>query len=236
VFPFNLQPKHEEGNLMKKLIIILTILALGGTSAYAMDMSKHIGFSAWAGGIMPINGNVSADEKLSDVVGMYGFPAVEIKYVIMDKASVGVNFGYGYMPIKDDKKPEELKDLTPALNMPYVSLNGTFNFGPMMKSENNKLNPFITAGAGMYMWYFSENQRTNKQKTAKGEEWKASSLGINFGGGVEYFVKEKLSVFGRLNYHMVMMKDEEKFGPDFGNQGFLTFGAGVSYYLFTGSK
>jgi opacity protein-like surface antigen len=119
--------------------------------------------------------------------------------------------------------------------MPFVSLNGTFNFGPMMKAEGNKLNPFATAGVGMYMWYFSENQRTNKQKVGE-EEFKASSLGINFGAGVEYFVKEKLSVFGRLNYHMVMMKDKDKFGEDFANQGFLTFGAGVTYYLFTGSK
>ena len=221
---------------MKKVVLILMVLAFCGTTAYAMDMSKHIGFSAWAGGIMPINGNVSADEKLSDVVGMYGFPAAEIKYVIMDKVAVGANLGYMYMPIKDDKKPEGLKDLTPALNMPFVSLNGTFNFGPMMKAEGNKLNPFATAGVGMYMWYFSENQRTNKLKTAKGEDFKASSLGINFGAGAEYFVREKISVFGRLNYHFVMMKNKDKFGEDFANQGFLTFGVGATYYLPTKSK
>jgi opacity protein-like surface antigen len=219
---------------MKKLIIILAILILCGTSAYAMDMSKHIGFGAWAGGIMPVNGNFSSQDKMSDFVGMYGFPAVEIKYVVMDKAAVGVNFGYGYMPIKDDKKKEMdgFEDLTPALNMPYVALNGTFNFGPMMKAEGNKLNPFLTAGAGMYMWYFSVNERTDKLPAFKeGEEFKASSLGINVGGGVEYFAMEKLAVFGRFNYHFVMMKDEDKFGSDFGNQGFLMFGAGVTYYL-----
>jgi opacity protein-like surface antigen len=216
---------------MKKLIIVFTIVAFCGSTAYAMDMSKHIGFGAWAGGIMPINGKVNAEDKLSKFVGMYAFPAAEIKYVIMDKAAVGVNFGYGYMPLKDDKKPPELKDQTPALNMPYVALNGTFNFGPMMKAEGNKLNPFATAGVGMYMWYFSENERTNKQKTAKGEDFKASSLGINFGAGVEYFAMEKLAVFGRLNYHMVMMKNKDKFGEDFGNQGFLTFGVGVTYYF-----
>jgi opacity protein-like surface antigen len=221
---------------MKKLIIILAIVAFCGSTAYAMDMSKHIGFGAWAGGIMPVNGKVNANDKLSDWVGMYGFPAVEIKYVVMDKVAVGANLGYMYMPMKDDKKPEGLKDLTPALNMPFVSLNGTFNFGPMMKAEDNKLNPFITAGVGMYMWYFSENQRTNKLKTANGEDFKASSLGINAGAGAEYFVREKISIFGRVNYHFVMMKDKDKFGEDFANQGFLTFGAGVSYYLFTGSE
>lgn len=163
---------------MRKLIIILAIVAFCGSTAYAMDMSKHIGFGVWAGGILPINGNVSADEKLSDVVGMYGFPAAEIKYVIMDKVAVGANLGYMYMPMKDDKKPEGLKDMTPALNMPFVSLNGTYNFGPMMKSENNKLNPFVTAGAGMYMWYFSENQRTNKLKTAKEKTLKHPAWGL----------------------------------------------------------
>jgi hypothetical protein len=223
---------------MKKLIIILTILAFGGTTAYAMDMSKHIGFGAWAGGVMPVNGKVNANDKMSDVVGMYAFPAVEIKYIIMDKVAAGLNLGYMYMPMKDDKKPTGMKDQTPALNMPFVSLNGTFNFGPMMKAEGNKLNPFATAGVGMYMWYFSENERTNKlpapcDTTA---EFKASSLGINFGAGAEYFVREKISVFGRLNYHFVMMKNKNKFGEDFANQGFLTFGAGATYYLFTGKK
>jgi len=220
---------------MKKLIIVLTIVAFCGSTAYAMDMSKHIGFGAWAGGVMPVNGKVNANDKMSDWVGMYGFPAVEIKYIIMDKVAAGLNLGYMYMPMKDEKKPPYLKDLTPALNMPFVSLNGTFNFGPMMKAENNKLNPFATAGVGMYMWYFSENQRTNKQKVGE-EEFKASSLGINFGAGAEYFVREKISVFGRLNYHYVMMKNKDKFGEDFANQGFLTFGAGATYYLFTGKK
>lgn len=223
---------------MKKLIIIFTIVALCGSTAYAMDMSKHIGFGAWAGGIMPINGKVSSEDKMSDYVGMYAFPAAEIKYVVIDKAAVALNFGYGYMPLKDDKKPEDLKDQTPALNMPYVALNGTFNFGPMIKAEGNKLNPFATAGVGMYMWYFSKNERTDKlpAPAKPEEEFKASSLGINFGAGVEYFAMEKLSVFGRLNYHYVMMKNKDKFGEDFANQGFLTFGAGVTYYLFTGKK
>jgi len=220
---------------MKKLIVILTILVFGGTTAYAMDMSNHIGVGAWAGGNMPLHGNASEDDKLGDVVGFFAFPAVELKYVVMDKAAVAVNFGYGYMPIKDDKKPEGLEDLTPALNLPYVTLNGTFNFGPMMQAEDNKLNPFLTAGAGMYMWYFSGNERSEKLyvvgKSGEEEEFKATSLGINVGGGVEYFAMENLAVFGRLNYHMVMMKDEDKFGEDFGNQGFLMFGAGVTYYF-----
>jgi opacity protein-like surface antigen len=228
---------------MKKLIIILAILAFSGVTANAMDMSKHIGFGAWAGGVMPVNGKVNANDKLSDWVGMYGFPAVEIKYIIMDKVAAGLNLGYIYMPIKDDWKKKNLsglEDLTPALNMPFVSLNGTFNFGPMMKAEGNKLNPFATAGVGMYMWYFSKNERTDKLSApCDGDttaEFKASSLGINVGAGVEYFVREKISVFGRLNYHFVMMKNKDKFGEDFANQGFLTFGAGATYYLFTGKK
>ena len=225
---------------MKKLIIILTILAFGGTTAYAMDMSKHIGFGAWAGGNMPLNGSYSSDLNLSDAVGFYPFPAVEVKYVVMDKVSIAGNFGYGYMPIKDEKKGEiwpywenRLADLTPALNMPYFSLNGVFNFGPMMKAEDNKLNPFLTAGAGIYMWYFSVNERTDKlpHPSNLSEDHKGTSLGINVGGGVEYFAMEMLAVFGRLNYHYVMMKDEDKFGKDFGNQGFLMFGVGVTYYL-----
>ena len=223
---------------MKKVLVILLVSVFATSAAYGMDMSNHVGFSGWAGGIMPMNGSYDATCNLSDKVGFYGFPAVEIKYVIIDKVAVGINGGYGYMPIKDEKKPDGYEDLTPALNMPYVALNGTFNFGPMIKAEDNKLNPFATAGVGMYMWYFSRNERTDKLASPykPEEEFKGSSLGINVGGGVEYFATEKLAVFGRLNYHFVMMKDEDKFGADFDNQEFLTFGAGVTYYLFTGGE
>jgi len=222
---------------MKKVFAVLMIVAFAGTSAYAMDMSKHIGFGAWGGGNMPLHGGVSAEENLSDWAGLFGFPAVELKYLVMDKVAVGINAGYGYMPIKDEKKEGwgVSEDLTPALNLPYVSLNGTFNFGPMMTAEENKLNPFATAGVGMYMWYFSVNERTDKL-SAGDEEFKASSLGINVGGGVEYFAMEKLAVFGRVNYHYVMMKDEDKFGEDFSNQGFLMFGVGATYYLPIGGE
>jgi hypothetical protein len=34
----------------------------------------------------------------------------------------------------------------------------------------------------------------------------------------------------------LIIKDKKKFGEDFGNQGFLTFGAGVTLYLFTGKQ
>ena len=221
---------------MKKVFAVLMIVAFAGSTAYAMDMSKHIGFGVWGGGNMPLHGNYDSTYALSDQVGFYGFPAVEVKYVVMDKFSLAASYGYGYMPMKDDKKPSGTlwEDMTPALNLPFVTLNGTFNFGPMMKAEDNKLNPFATAGVGMYMWYFSVNERTDKMSAMGGEEFKASSLGINVGGGVEYFAMEKLAIVGRVNYHYVMMKDEDKFGPDFGNQGFLMFGAGVTYYLFAG--
>ncbi len=220
---------------MKKLIVFLAILAFCGGTAYGLDMSNHVGIGAWAGGNMSLHGSVSQDDNLSDWIGLFAFPALEIKYVVMDRVAVGINGGYGYMPIKDEKKKEinGFEDLTPALNMPFVTLNGTFNFGPMMQAEDNKLNPFVTGGVGMYMWYFSKNERSEKMPAPEkpDEEFKASSLGINVGGGVEYFAMEKLAIFGRLNYHMVMMKDEDKFGEDFGNQGFLMFGAGVTYYF-----
>lgn len=228
---------------MKKLCFFLAVSVFAAGAAYGMDMSNHVGFGAWGGGIMPLNGSFNADNNISDMVGFFGFPAMEIKYVVMDRVAVGINGGYGYMPLKDEKKPLGLEDATPAFNIPYVTVNGTFNFGPMMKAEDNKLNPFITAGPGVYFWYFSRNERTDKLFAGEvltggtpEEEIKATSFGFNAGGGVEYFAAEKVAVFGRVNYHMLMTKDEDKFGEDFGNHGFLTFGAGVTYYLFAGSE
>jgi hypothetical protein len=235
--------RERRGKEMKKLGIFLACFMLAASGAYGMDMSNHVGFGVWGGGIMPLNGGINADKNLSDVVGFFGFPALEIKYVVMDKVAVGINGGYGYMPLKDEEKPSGYEDITPAFNVPYMTVNGTFNFGPMMKAEDNKLNPFLTAGAGMYMWFFARNERTDKiyageliPGTSADEELKGTSLGINFGGGVEYLAAEKLAVFGRVNYHMVMTKDEDKFGDDFGNHGFLTFGVGVTYYLLAGGE
>jgi hypothetical protein len=224
---------------VRKVAVVIFCTLLAGGSAYGMDMSKHIGFSVWGGGFMPVSGKYNSEDKLSDWFGLYGFPAAELKYLIIDKVALGVNAGYGYSPIIEGKKKElgaEFKDLTPALNMTLVSLNGTFNFGPMIKSTNNLLNPFVTIGVGTYSWYFAKNERTDKLPAPADttQQFKATSWGVNFGGGAEYFVTAKFAAFARLNYHLVMMKDEKKFGEDFGNQGFLTFGAGVTLYLFTG--
>jgi hypothetical protein len=227
---------------VKKVFSVLVLSIFVSSFAYGgMDMSKHIGFSLWGGGVTSVSGNYDANNKLSDVVRMYGFPAGEIKYVIIDKMALGINGGYIYQPFKDEKTREfypEQKDITPALNMTFISLNGTFNFGPLMKSENNMFNPFATLGVGMYSWYFAQNERTDKLHAPADstQDFKASSLGINFGAGAEYFATRKFSVFGRINYHLVMMKDEKKFGKDFGSHGFLAFGAGVTLYLFTGKQ
>lgn len=186
-----------------------------------------------------MGGSYNAKNTLSDMVKVYGFPAGELKYIIIDKVALGVNAGYIYQPFKKEKKPENItEDVTPALNMPFVSLNGTFNFGPFFKNEENKLNPFVTVGGGMYSWYFARNERTNRLPAPADitKQFKASSFGLNFGGGAEYFVTSKLSVFGRVNYHIVMTKDEKKFGSDFGNQGFLTFGAGLTLHLSIAGK
>ena len=226
---------------MRKVAVVLVGMLLVAGSAYGMDMSKHIGFSIWGGGFMPTSGKYNSEDQLAEWFGLYGFPAAELKYFLVDKVAVGVNVGYGYSPIKEGKKKElgaELKDQTPALNIPFVSLNGTFNFGPMIKSPNNLLNPFVTVGVGSYSWYFAKNERTKKLPAPADstQQFKATSWGMNFGGGVEYFVSSKFSAFARFGYHLVMMKDEKKFGEDFGNQGFLTFGAGVTLYLFTGKQ
>jgi hypothetical protein len=224
---------------VRKVAVVIFCMLLAAGSAYGMDMSKHIGFSVWGGGFMPVSGKYNSEDKLSDWFGLYGFPAAELKYLITDKVALGVNAGYGYSPIKEGKKKElgaELEDQTPALNIPWVSLNGTFNFSPMIKSANNMLNPFVTIGVGTYSWYFAKNERTDKLPAPADttQQFKATSWGVNFGGGAEYFVTAKLAAFARFGYHLVMMKDEKKFGEDFGNQGFLTFGAGVTLYLFTG--
>jgi len=227
---------------VKKVFLVLVLSIFASSAAYGgMDLSKHIGFSLWGGGVTSVSGNYDANHNLSDVVRMYGFPAAELKYVIIDKVALGVNGGYIYQPFKDEKTREfypEQKDITPALNVTFVSLNGTFNFGPLIKSENNMFNPFATLGVGMYSWYFAKNERTGKLPAPADstQDFKASSWGINFGAGAEYFTTQKFSVFGRINYHLVMMKDKEKFGEDFANQGFLTFGAGVTLYLFTGKQ
>ncbi len=140
------------------------------------------------------------------------------------------------MPFEDKEKPEpqaSFEDLAPALKVPHVTLNDTLKLG-VVKAEDSKVNPFRISGAGMYTWYFAENERTNKMPVdndGREEEFKASSPGISVGGGVEYSAMERLGLFGSVNHRYVIMEDEDKFGPNFDNQGFLMFGAGVNYYF-----
>lgn len=215
-------------------ILIAVFLCFCAPSTNAMDLSKHWGFSASGGGIIATNGAFDSQNDLTDILNLGGGFGAEAKYVIIDKVAVGLGVGYDLTQVKEEERTtvHSNANLKPYFTTLQVNLNGTFNFGPLIP-DNQNLNPFATAGVGYYSWKFTDDgMGGDPVKLENSEEFKKDSFGFNLGAGLEYFVVEnKFSLGGKLNYHYVFAKDEDKFGKDFDNQGFFTFRAGLTYYL-----
>ncbi len=218
---------------MKRVFLVLMIgvaLVMTG-SAYALDFSNNVSAGGRFGGILPLNGAYDTQDDLKDIVDLGPYFGLDLGYTVVKEVTVRAGFNYSWMKVKEEKRAPNLE---PVLNFPSAYLKGVFNFGSIMPVDS-KINPFASLGLGFYPWKITDDGLTGDAIVLpNGEEFKKSSLGINFGAGLEGFPVSsapELAFYGGLDYHFVFMKDEDKFGNDFENQGFFTFGAGIRYYF-----
>jgi hypothetical protein len=68
-----------------------------------------------------------------------------------------------------------------------VDGNVVYNF------EGGRIHPFVTGGVGLYRYHFNENP----------VEGSADKFGVDFGGGLEYFVRRHTTATGEFLYHDV---------------------------------
>ncbi len=205
------------------LLIIFTLLAKSLSSA-------NFSISLNPGGIWALNGYYDETEKLKDRVIPGAGLGLGLRYKITENFTIEACYSYNWMFIKKEKRPDAYKNDKPVFLIPMYTLNGT-----VFLSTGKTLEPFLTAGAGIFPWRFSSQVTGGELWTAPenpDEDFSKTSLGLNIGMGIDVYISSKISLTAESKYYYIFTKDEEKFGTDsFTNQGFLGIRLGLTYHF-----
>jgi opacity protein-like surface antigen len=204
----------------------LTLVSGGGTSGFLNRWSLRLS----PGGILALGGSFTDVVKLNKALNMGLGLEAGLRYKVNDYVSIDVDYMFNWMSVKKDYQPFDYKELGPAFNLQMFTVDGT-----LFLSTGFVIKPYLTAGAGIYPWEFS-------QKPLWGDPWPApadptktfskTSFGVNAGLGLESHLFSRLSVFAELKYHYVYARDPGKFGTDdFTEQDFLAFHIGLNFSL-----
>ncbi|MCI0404792.1 MAG: hypothetical protein L0Z48_04650 [candidate division Zixibacteria bacterium] len=227
---------------MKKWIEILVIVVVAVLAALPVwgFQPAGIGVSGRFSGIVPTNGDFTSAGELNDAFDAGITFGGQVSYTPVNYVTIVGGFDYGFMEVKDEQKAASGNE--PNVQLPQIFLKGQFNFSSLIKNLNNRVNPYVSVGAGLYPWKItSDGVNGDAQAFSNGEEFKKTSFGLLGSVGTEIFVIDRLSVFAEGTYHFVFAEDVDKFAGSssggvgtfsgFDDQGFATFGGGVTYYF-----
>ena len=216
------------------LVVVLFLPAL------AFEPTHKFGIAVRASGIAPTNGDFTASGTVNDMFDVGPSFGGQLTYTPIKYITVVGGFDYGWMKIKDGFKPASGAE--PNINLPQIFLKGQFNFGSLIENPNNRVNPYVSVGAGLYPWKVtSDGINGDAQLFANGNDFKKTSFGLLGSSGVEVFLIDRLSVFAEGTYHFLFAENKSEFVGStnaglsgftgFDDQGFVTFGGGVTFYL-----
>jgi len=214
---------------MKKTILsIFTVLFIFSTmfTANAADLTGKLGVSANAGLIMPMNGAIDSHDDTKDIFNAGPGFGLALTYGITPDFVIEGNFSYNWM--KQDDKAANGDE--PSLVIPAFEINGLYHFGNLINPAG-KFSPFAKAGIGIYPWKVTEDGISGDALSIGSDDFSKTSFGMNFGAGCEYFIADQYSIKPSVSYLFLFSEDEDTFGKDFENQGFLKFNLGINYYF-----
>jgi hypothetical protein len=216
--------------MSKRTVLLLAAFLAVSSQGSAAGPLDRWSFRLSPGGVMPLGGQYNDTTKLIKVVSIGAGLTGGLRYKVSDYFYLGADYGLNWMQAKHDYRPFDYKEMGPALNVMMLTVNSTF-----ILSTGFGINPYLTLGAGLYPWRFS-------QKPLWGDPWPApadptrtfamSSFGLNTGLGAEKHVSSRLAVFVEVIYHYVFSRNPARFGTDdFNEQDFLGLNIGLSFDL-----
>ena len=125
--------------------------------------------------------DVGAFKPTSDQLGGAGLISVNYDYYVTPRVSLRSSFGWT-SPEFGTSGPDSLREMPLRLDMNY-------------NWEGGEWHPFVGAGLGAYFMQFRDNGQTIGDTETK--------LGVNLGGGVEYFFNRTVAFKGEGRYHAV---------------------------------
>ncbi len=213
---------------MKRISLGLAVCLLIVSGAGAGQLWNRLSFRLSPGGILAVGGSYSDTEKLSSVVNIGAGLSAALRYQVNDYLALDAGYAFQWLSVKKAQRPYAYKEQAPALNIQMISLNATFSLGSGYVVE-----PYLTAGIGIYPWRFSQTALWGKAWPAPSqpaESFSDTSPGFNIGLGVESYLFSKVFLTAELKYHYLFSRDVDKFGTDdFTQQDFLGLTIGLLY-------
>ncbi len=209
-------------------IMLLVIAPMAGAQNFPAVNKLGVGVN---GGLMlPASGDITNDSSFSDFFKAGPQFGAHVNYTPIKELTLRTGFSYAFMKMKDEVRGSGTNE--PYFTAPYAYVDAVLNLGSLIKSEKNIVNPYIAAGGGAYFWKVTDDGvGGDAQKLGNNEEFKKTSLGVHFGPGVEILATPALSIFAEGKYHIILTKDEDKFGKDFKNMGAIEVAAGLTYHF-----
>jgi opacity protein-like surface antigen len=215
----------------RKLAVLAAVL-LTVSTAGASDFADRFSLRISPGGVMPIGGQFTDTIKLNKAVGIGASLSAGLRYKLNDYFYLDAAYTFGWMGVKDDYQPTayRVEGETPAFHLGMITLNGT-----VFLSTGYAFAPYVTFGAGMYPWRFSQTAFGSGTWPAPGKpenEFASTDFGLNGGLGVETYLFSKFMIFAELKYHYVFSRHPARFGTDdFNQQDFLCLNIGLVYHF-----
>ncbi len=196
---------------MLRLVVVCLLLATAAETSYSQLRSGKFGVGV-AGSAYLFNGT-NRPTKLTTFGG-----GISLSYSPMEFVGIRSMFGYGQLGWKNAAGGDEFSNMFSG-NL-YLSLD-------MM--PNSEFNPYLLAGAGYVLFvpraadgsYYFSSGSTN------------TDIQYLFGGGVEYFPSEFISLTGQFEYAMTNLKSYAGYqAKESNNNTYMRVSFQVRYYFF----
>ena len=160
-----------------------------------------------APGMWAIGGSLGAaaptDDSLNNGIDLAG----NIERFLTSRFSVRGQIGTSWWDIQG-------RHFTGTISPFFADANAVYNW------EGGAIHPYVTAGVGVYHFHASESATQDRSDTKPG---------VNFGGGLDYFLDRRTTLGGELLYHKVGAFDSPL--ATFPDGSFWRFGLGLKRYF-----
>jgi len=184
----------------KILLIIFSMLILLSSNVFAQIFQRQI-FTGLHNNATKLIGGEEDDSSVRLLSEFYG------GYYITRKIGVGMEFGYGFVTVRDkDQLTEVMSHLASKEDAPFqttfmpISVFGRYN---LVKDFN--WIPYLTAGMGVMMWH-CDNTDTSTEISS------GNNFIANIGGGIEWEISRTVAIDFGVKYQRLFNQKEDMSG------------------------
>jgi opacity protein-like surface antigen len=213
---------------MKRILLVAIAVPLIVSGVLAGDIAQKLSLRFSPGGIIALGGSYTDTLKLSKAANPGAGLGFGLRYRMSENIYLDLGYDFFWLSVKKDQRPFAYKEMSPALNVQWISVNSIF-----FLSSGYKIEPYLTLGAGLCPWKFSQSPVWGASWPAPSrsdENFCDTSLGLSIGLGIDSYLFSRVTVFAEIKYLYLFSRDPVKFGTDdFTQQDFLSLGIGLTY-------